>query len=88
VESIEHPLWGPVRSIANLFHLSETPGRATHRAPLIGEQSTDVLRELGFSDAEITGWLRDGIVRQVRVEDTPSATGDEKPTASTPRGTA
>jgi crotonobetainyl-CoA:carnitine CoA-transferase CaiB-like acyl-CoA transferase len=33
--------------------LSETPGEIRHRAPTLGEHTDQLLRELGYADAEI-----------------------------------
>jgi crotonobetainyl-CoA:carnitine CoA-transferase CaiB-like acyl-CoA transferase len=38
--------------------LSETPGEITRRPPLLGEHTTEIMRELGYADADIDA-LRD-----------------------------
>ena len=40
------------------FRLSETPGAIRHRAPLLGEHTDEVLREIGYTDSELAA-LRD-----------------------------
>jgi crotonobetainyl-CoA:carnitine CoA-transferase CaiB-like acyl-CoA transferase len=42
--------------------LSETPGEIRTRAPLLGEHTDEVLRELAFSDAEITVFRDSGVI--------------------------
>jgi crotonobetainyl-CoA:carnitine CoA-transferase CaiB-like acyl-CoA transferase len=49
----EHPVVGPYRRIAFPVRMSETPGPEPRPAPLIGEQTSEVLTELGFSPEEI-----------------------------------
>ena len=42
--------------------LSETPGGIRHRAPLLGEHTEEVLRELGYSETEISGLRANEVV--------------------------
>lgn len=56
---------GPyTRTVANPIQLTGATVRTPRRAPAIGEHSTDVLRDLGASQAEIDAWLAAGVVRQ------------------------
>jgi crotonobetainyl-CoA:carnitine CoA-transferase CaiB-like acyl-CoA transferase len=57
VDEVEHPVAGPVRLLR--FPLELSTGRATVRRPppMPGEQTEEVLRELGYDDVEI-GRLR------------------------------
>ena len=49
-------------------NLSRTPGRVDSvRGPLIGEHTTEVLRELGLSQADIDQLTQDGVVEQAAV---------------------
>jgi len=49
----EHPVLGRLRTLGSPIKLSETPADPSRRAPLLGEHTEEVLREFGFSDAEI-----------------------------------
>jgi crotonobetainyl-CoA:carnitine CoA-transferase CaiB-like acyl-CoA transferase len=48
-----HPLVGEYRQIAPAVTMSKTPGSVRRHAPLVAENSVEVLRELGYSDDEI-----------------------------------
>ena len=50
---IEHPVEGTVRTLGMPLKLSETPGRIRRHAPLLGEHTTEVLREAGVAEAAI-----------------------------------
>ena len=50
------------RTVSNPIHIEGEQKRTPTRAPEVGQDSVAVLREFGFSDAEIEGWVRDGIV--------------------------
>ena len=42
--------------------LSETPGGIRHRAPLLGEHTDEVLREIGYDDEAIAALRDAGVV--------------------------
>jgi crotonobetainyl-CoA:carnitine CoA-transferase CaiB-like acyl-CoA transferase len=42
--------------------LSETPGEIRHRAPGLGEQTDEVLGQLGFSDREVAGFRAASVI--------------------------
>ena len=54
VVEMDHPTMGRVRTSGSPVKMSETPPLAARRAPLLGEHTRDVLREAGYSDAEIS----------------------------------
>jgi crotonobetainyl-CoA:carnitine CoA-transferase CaiB-like acyl-CoA transferase len=53
VVEMDHPALGHLRTLGTPMKLSATPLRTDRRAPLLGEHTRDVLRELGCDDAEI-----------------------------------
>lgn len=59
----EHPVVGGYRQIPFPVRFSQTPASIHRHAPLIGEHSVEVLRELGYSDEDITGLVESGAVR-------------------------
>lgn len=62
--SIQHPITGqesfPIRPIR-----LEDPFSSTSRAPLLGEHTVDVLREIGYADAQIEKSCMDGVCIQL-----------------------
>jgi crotonobetainyl-CoA:carnitine CoA-transferase CaiB-like acyl-CoA transferase len=58
-----HTTLGPVRQIGSPMRLSETPPRMVRAGPLLGEHSTEVLGELGYSQEEISRLSADGVIR-------------------------
>ena len=57
-----HPTAGAVRMIGQPIELSETPARIETSPPLLGEHTKDVLREAGYSEAEIRTLRASGTV--------------------------
>jgi len=45
------------------IQFANEPGRATFRAPALGEHSLQILHELGYSDGEIERLERDRVIR-------------------------
>jgi formyl-CoA transferase len=63
---LDHPLEGKVRQAASPFHLSDTPPDFRGFAPLLGEQTLEVLQGLGYSQSDIQGLEEGGVVRASR----------------------
>jgi crotonobetainyl-CoA:carnitine CoA-transferase CaiB-like acyl-CoA transferase len=63
VVQVDHPKLGPIRQVGMPIKLSDTPGKIRRLAPLRGEHTKEILRWLGYQDAEVTALLRQKIVR-------------------------
>ena len=63
VETV-HPQAGPTRALGCPVHFSKTPARIDRPAPMLGEHTREVLREHGYTEAEI-----DALVAARVVED-------------------
>jgi crotonobetainyl-CoA:carnitine CoA-transferase CaiB-like acyl-CoA transferase len=62
VVEAEHSTLGPVKTIGTPVKFSGTPGGVRRGAPVFGEHTREVLREHGFTDAEIEGMARSGAI--------------------------
>jgi len=62
VLDIEHPQAGATRALGNPLHFSAAPCASTLPAPLLGQHTREVLRECGYSDAEIDALAVDGVI--------------------------
>jgi formyl-CoA transferase len=52
IVDLVHPGAGPIKALGVPVKLSDTPGAVDRAAPLLGQDNTDVLTELGYSEAE------------------------------------
>ncbi|HTT09956.1 MAG TPA: CoA transferase [Burkholderiaceae bacterium] len=62
VMDIEHPRAGATRALGSPLHFSTARGANTLPAPLLGQHTREVLRECGYSDAEIDSLAADGVI--------------------------
>jgi crotonobetainyl-CoA:carnitine CoA-transferase CaiB-like acyl-CoA transferase len=62
VVEVPHTTLGPVKTMGLPVKFSKTPGGVRTGAPLYGEHTRAVLSELGFADAEIAAFERDGAI--------------------------
>jgi crotonobetainyl-CoA:carnitine CoA-transferase CaiB-like acyl-CoA transferase len=62
VVDLVHPEAGPTKAIGCPVHFSATPTHITRPAPLLGEHTRELLREYGYSDADIDGFVVAGVV--------------------------
>jgi len=57
----EHPTEGRIAVAGNPIGFSESPGGVRRFAPHLGENSVEILKEAGYTDAEIDAMRRDGV---------------------------
>jgi alpha-methylacyl-CoA racemase len=60
VVEVDQPGIGPVRLLGNPIKLGRTPGDPTRPAPAFGEHTDQVLREAGYSEAEVAAMIESG----------------------------
>lgn len=60
--SFRHPLAGDVKTVNIPVKFSETPGDIYRHPPLVGEHNEEILRELGYSIAEIDQMKKSGVI--------------------------
>ena len=63
-EEFDHPSEGRMRQIRTPSTWSETQPRATRAAPQLGEQTREILIELGFNCGEIDKLAEDNVIRE------------------------
>jgi crotonobetainyl-CoA:carnitine CoA-transferase CaiB-like acyl-CoA transferase len=61
---VEHPTAGPVKHIGVPVKFSLTPAVIDRPAPLLGEHTTNVLTEAGFSPSEVEALLAAGVAKE------------------------
>jgi hypothetical protein len=60
--NMDHPLSDDLRQVANPMRFSESTIVHDKHPPLLGEHTSELLRELGFDDAAIDNLKRTGVV--------------------------
>lgn len=63
VWELDHPLEGKVRQIGSPFKLSDTPPQFRNFAPMLGENTVEVLQSIGYSETQIRDLEQNGVVR-------------------------
>jgi crotonobetainyl-CoA:carnitine CoA-transferase CaiB-like acyl-CoA transferase len=63
VVNLNHPKLGSVQNISNPINYSKTPLKIRNNAPLVGENTTDILTEAGFTEDQIKEYKKLGCFR-------------------------
>ena len=62
VVETDHPRAGRLRQARNAARFEATPTEIRYGAPYRGEHTRTIMRELGFSGAEIDGLIAEGVI--------------------------
>jgi crotonobetainyl-CoA:carnitine CoA-transferase CaiB-like acyl-CoA transferase len=62
IQDLEHPVAGPIRQSRPAAQFDETPSALAREAPLLGQHSEEVLRELGYAPERIEALMKDNVV--------------------------
>jgi formyl-CoA transferase len=60
--TVQHDMRGPIEVLAPTVTLSRTPGRLERSLPAVGQDTDDVLAELGYDTDAIAHLRRDGVI--------------------------
>jgi crotonobetainyl-CoA:carnitine CoA-transferase CaiB-like acyl-CoA transferase len=66
VVDLEHPQAGATKALGCPIHFSKSPTRIDRPAPMLGEHSRELLREYGYSDADIDGFVDAGVIEEAK----------------------
>lgn len=64
VVDLVHPQAGSTRAVGCPVHFSQTPTQVTRPAPMLGEHTRELLREFGYAEAQIDGFVAAGVVAE------------------------
>jgi crotonobetainyl-CoA:carnitine CoA-transferase CaiB-like acyl-CoA transferase len=62
VVEVEHPTVGKVKQPGIAIKLSETPGKVRRLAPIFGEHTEEILRELGYTQPQIAELRQSSVI--------------------------
>ncbi|HSJ37718.1 MAG TPA: CoA transferase [Planococcus sp. (in: firmicutes)] len=62
VQQFDHPVAGTVKTLGFPAKFSETPGAINRPAPTLGQHNEEILKEIGFSSADIKNFEKNKVV--------------------------
>ncbi len=62
VQTVEHPLAGPIKLFGSPLNFSDTPIREFEAAPLLGAHTDEVMQNIGYDKTQIASLREEGIV--------------------------
>jgi crotonobetainyl-CoA:carnitine CoA-transferase CaiB-like acyl-CoA transferase len=62
VSALDQPLYGVVEQPGAMWSFGETPVVFRHAAPAVGQHTDEIMREMGFSDAEIADFREKKVI--------------------------
>ena len=62
VIEVEDPTEGKVKQVGIAIKLSDTPGKIRNLAPVLGEQTKEILASLGYDDQRIEKLYQAGVI--------------------------
>ena len=63
----EHPVLGPTKNVGYPVKFNHEPRDASRHAPLLGEHTKEVLKEMGLSTERIDALFEQGVVEQAKI---------------------
>ncbi|MFL6695412.1 MAG: CaiB/BaiF CoA transferase family protein [Ramlibacter sp.] len=67
VHEIEHPVIGPMKTLGLPLKSTGALTAIRQPAPLLGQHSRDILRDLGYTDGDTQALIAQGVVRETRL---------------------
>lgn len=62
VSVVEQPLYGEIEQPGEFWDFGETPMHIVRACPTIGQHTDEIMREMGFSDAEISSYREQKVI--------------------------
>lgn len=62
IVDVEHPQAGTVKTLGSPVKFHGTPGGVRCAAPMMGQHSREVLRDIGYSDSDIQELIDAGVL--------------------------
>jgi crotonobetainyl-CoA:carnitine CoA-transferase CaiB-like acyl-CoA transferase len=62
IVDVDHPRVGKIKASGIPIKLSETPGKITYPTPILGQNTREILKEIGYNDIEIKLLRKKGVI--------------------------